>query len=323
MARTTLAYTEKHGNWVLENANKYDSYEKLTKEFNNYFKETRKVCGFQQFVTKKLGIYLVTKRKTTHYTEEEEKWLIDNYDKHDNYKELTNCFNTCFGRDKKITAIREKCTKKLGIKGMKNPTTYQHGNKKEQHPIGTIVKTSDGYAYMKMVDSAGSYQSGYRKPYWLPLQEKVWIDHYGEVSEGKMVIFLDGNKENTDINNLYCIDRKISAVMASNSWYSENSALTLTAIKWCELYYSLNKKEEIIMRELQFEEEVRKIILAYKDGSPEPLDGDEVDRLSSIIKAEINLIEGNMNEQEYNDALDADYSENHGTYIPNMLDSER
>lgn len=69
----------------------------------------------------------------------------------------------------------------------------------------------------------------------------MWIDHYGEVPDGKMVIFLDCNKENLDIGNLYCIDRKISAVLASNGWYSDNGELTLTAIKWCELFYAIER----------------------------------------------------------------------------------
>jgi hypothetical protein len=41
------------------------------------------------------------------------------------------------------------------------------------------------------------------------------------------------------------------------------------------------------------------IIEEYKDGSDEPLDGDEVDRLCEIIKAKINLQEGNITQQEY------------------------
>lgn len=45
------------------------------------------------------------------------------------------------------------------------------------------------------------------------------------------------------------------------------------------------------------------IIDDYKDGDNEPLDGDEVDDLVSIIKAKINLNEGNITEDEYNEIL--------------------
>lgn len=42
------------------------------------------------------------------------------------------------------------------------------------------------------------------------------------------------------------------------------------------------------------------IIEEYKNGDTEPLDGDEVDRLCEIIKAKINLQEGNITQEEYN-----------------------
>ena len=45
------------------------------------------------------------------------------------------------------------------------------------------------------------------------------------------------------------------------------------------------------------------IIEDYRDGG-EALDGDEVDSLCSILRAKINLHEGNITETEYNNILD-------------------
>ena len=56
-------------------------------------------------------------------------------------------------------------------------------------------------------------------------------------------------------------------------------------------------------------EQLLPIIAEYKDGSDEPLDGDEVDRLCHIIKAKINLHEGNITEAEYEKCLDIDPNE--------------
>lgn len=176
---------------------------------------------------------------TIHYTREEEAYLKENYKNYNTYEDLTKSFNTHFNTCRKKTSIQEKCTKRLKLKGMQNPTAYKNGNLKNQCPVGTIRNDNNGCIYIKVIDSALSYQSGYREPYWLPIQKKIWIDCYGEVPEGKMVMFLDGNRKNLDIDNLYCIDRKISAIMASNSWYSNNKEQTLTAIKWCELFYAL------------------------------------------------------------------------------------
>tara|TARA_R100001530_G_scaffold134304_1_gene108924 strand:- start:305 stop:667 length:363 start_codon:yes stop_codon:yes gene_type:complete len=51
------------------------------------------------------------------------------------------------------------------------------------------------------------------------------------------------------------------------------------------------------------------IINEYKEGSTEePLDGDDVDALCSIIKAKINLHEGNITESEYEKKVDPEFA---------------
>ena len=51
---------------------------------------------------------------------------------------------------------------------------------------------------------------------------------------------------NCDISNLYMVNRKIHMTMTSNNWYSENKQQTLTALKWCELFYAIkNKRSEL------------------------------------------------------------------------------
>lgn len=55
-------------------------------------------------------------------------------------------------------------------------------------------------------------------------------------------------------------------------------------------------------------EQLLPIIVEYRDGD-EPLNGDSVDRLCHIIKAKINLHEGNLTEAEYENILDFDAHE--------------
>lgn len=236
-----MKYTEEQLNWLKENYQIYDSYRTLANAFNYIFNEYRTVSAIQQVLYKRLGLHLMTDKKSEHFTEDEERWLIDNYDNYSTYDTLASEFNSTFHRSKPISAIREKCTKSLKLTGMDNLGRFKKGHDlKGQLPIGTIRRMADGTRYIKVKDSKHSYKmSGYQEPYWLPIQKKVWQDHYGEVPEGKMVIFLDGNRDNLDINNLYCIDRKISAVMAKNRWYTNSIEHTLTAIKWCELFYAM------------------------------------------------------------------------------------
>lgn len=51
--------------------------------------------------------------------------------------------------------------------------------------------------------------------------------------------------------------------------------------------------------EIEFIQPIREIIASYKDGSDEPLDGDEVDMLTEHVRNRINLHEGNITDSEY------------------------
>ena len=50
-------------------------------------------------------------------------------------------------------------------------------------------------------------------------------------------------------------------------------------------------------------EEYRGGAVSFANDENEPLNGDEVDDLCKIIKAKINLHEGNITEQQYNEVL--------------------
>lgn len=172
------------------------------------------------------------------FTEKEKKFLTNNISKY-TYEELTEKFNIEFGTKLRKHSISDMCCKRMNLKRNCNSGRFLKGNIKKQLPVGTIRQSSNGTTYIKVFDSSLSYISGYKEPFWKPLQKKIYEDVYGEIPHDKMIIFLDNNNLNFDIDNLYCIDRKISAMMASNRWYTNNKENTLTAIKYCELFYSL------------------------------------------------------------------------------------
>ena len=173
------------------------------------------------------------------YAKEEKEWLIENSGRHKTFKGLVRAFNDRFKKDRKYSSVVELCNKRLHIK-MGRHTTFKSGKSIRDLPIGTIKVCGNGTTYIKVkavLNSAGI--SGYQEPYWLPVQKKVWIEHYGEVAKGKFVIFLNKNCGDLEIGNLYCVDRKIHSLMCANNWYTENREHTLTAIKLCELYFSI------------------------------------------------------------------------------------
>jgi hypothetical protein len=177
------------------------------------------------------------------FTPEQETWIRDNYDGADFYDELTERFNRVFGMNRTVNQIRAKCNKGLDLKGKPGKGSYKYRDK-EQLPVGTIRKTQSA-TYIKVLEmpsksiDPGYHCHGYREPYWLPIQKKIYQDAYGPIEVGKMICFLDGDPTNLDLSNLYCIDRRISAILSKKKWWSSNKDLTLTAIKWCELHYAV------------------------------------------------------------------------------------
>lgn len=173
-----------------------------------------------------------------YFTKEQEDWLVENFNRFSCYRDMADCFNKSFRETRSFESIREKCNKSLHLKG--KPSVTRYGSKrKEQLPIGTIRKSQTSTFIKVREVPEKSDISGYMRPYWIPLQEKIYSDNFGPVPEGKMICFLDNDRNNFNISNLFMIDRKISAIMSSNQWWSTNPDFTKTAILWCKLYYAI------------------------------------------------------------------------------------
>lgn len=231
-------YTFDQDKWLAENYYISYSYDDLTESFNRIFACSKTKSGIAQHCTKALGLKGLGDKN--HYTKDQEYWLRVHHSMTETYDDLAIQFNLYFGASRTRDQIREKCNKGLGLKGKPSLTTY--GNKeKEQLPVGTIRKSQTG-TYIKVLNVPHkTCFSGYAEPYWMPLQKKIYQDAHGKIGTKQMICFLDGNTENFELDNLYCIDRKISAIMSKNGWWTDSKEHTLTAIKWCELYYIIKE----------------------------------------------------------------------------------
>ena len=82
------------------------------------------------------------------YTPEQEQWLIDNYYLVNSYDELTELFNKRFCINRNKDSIRDKCSKRLGLKGKINSTLAVFSLKQlgwrdqQQVDVGTDTKKS-------------------------------------------------------------------------------------------------------------------------------------------------------------------------------------
>jgi hypothetical protein len=234
-----MSYTAEQDDWLREHYYTTKTFKELTERFNAYFNTDRTQNGIQGHVNKAL------KLARHHFTEEQESWLIKHYDDYRFYDELTEAFNLHFNTNRSVISVQEKCNHKLGLKGKLGRSSYRYKDK-EQLPVGTIRKSQTA-TYIKVQETPSKAfgskinNRGYREPYWVPLQKKIYQDVYGPIKPGQMVCFLDGDSKNFELDNLYCIDRRISALLTKNKWWTGDRELTRTAIKWCEYYYAIRE----------------------------------------------------------------------------------
>ena len=109
--------------------------------------------------------------------------------------------------------------------------TRQYGKGHRPHnavPIGTEIIDADGYHKRKVGEPNK----------WKFMHRMIYEENYGPVPKNSCVIFLDGNKDNLDPENLKTIPRSTLVRLNQNKLIFEDGNLTESAIAMTEL----NKK---------------------------------------------------------------------------------
>jgi hypothetical protein len=104
-------------------------------------------------------------------------------------------------------------------------TMFKKGNVPANHmEVGDISRSTDGYLIIKV------QEEGIQRERWDFLHRHVWEEHNGPVPDGKMVTFLDGNKDNCEIDNLALIDNNINLELNRSNLRSEHAEITEAGI---------------------------------------------------------------------------------------------
>lgn len=199
-------YTKEHDEWLLENFYKFDTTKKLIDEFNRNFNTNCNYDNVKIRCYRKLKLTR-TKKQRNYYTEEEviwfkkncNKYLVKGYFEEDLFiKDFYNKFNKKMSYGTLLHFIYIRCDMKLGhFKKLAKP--------KKQLPIGTERK-NDGKWYIKIKN--GFIDKGtnkYSNPYgnW-QLKSRYLYEKYHncKLDNNDIIIFLDGNEENFEKDNL-------------------------------------------------------------------------------------------------------------------------
>ena len=170
-----------------------------------------------------------TRRK---YTQE----MLDWVEKHQagiTRQELADRFNAEFGFDTKAVNMISLCGKRgweNGLSGRfkkggnawtRNRLGYSTS---KRLPIGSESNDTGGYTIVKV---------SHKHPRWIGKHVIKWQEVNGEIPDGYMLRFLDGDKKNIELNNLICVPKKVSAITnmrnpANTSNPELNKAILLT-----------------------------------------------------------------------------------------------
>ena len=181
------------------------------------------------------------------YTEAELEWVKTHIGECKNSLELTEKFNSVFEQKRTLQAIK-------GMKNYRFPNHhYGHSGGKKKgkgfsvtaRPVGS-ERVVGGYTYIKIGNKpiSKNFTTSDIRENWVQKQRYIYETQRGKIPPKHTVVFLDGNRENFDIENLYCVHRRIIVTMGRNGWWSDNPQITLTAIKWCELHFALKGESQ-------------------------------------------------------------------------------
>ena len=204
--------------WIVTHWESFRNWLKLCEEYNRVHGTEISYSTFKSHCNRELGL-------NYHYTEEQIEWLKGNYPKLGRVK-AAKAFNEKFGEKKTPQAIKAQCLK-IGLKVKENRWQERAiENSGRFHPVGTIRPMSHGEPYIKT-------ESG-----WMPLKHKL----IGK-KDGKIIVFLDGDRMNVNERNLMFTTKAVSARMTKNMFWSENPEITRTGIIWCELEQTLKENQ--------------------------------------------------------------------------------
>lgn len=226
-------YSEEQILWIKGNYNKYLTRKELTEAYNANFNE-RKTIKAIQFQCGQLGLL---ESFGLNYTLEQNQWLLDNFEKY-TWNDLSEIFNKIFKVESTEDGLRNHCRDTLHLKRTKSHVVIR--NKK--YKVGDEVKYNNGYTYIKIKEyekKGEPWTNKKARECWKSKQSVIWEKYYKQlVPDDCQIVFLNNNREDFRIENLYCIKKQYLVYMIRNHWFSDDPNITLTAIKWCELIYA-------------------------------------------------------------------------------------
>lgn len=156
------------------------------------------------------------------FTEEEHTWLHEHIPGH-HYCDVAKAFSEKFrpitaeqvkgyaARNKLVTGFRAS----EGLAPWNKGKHYKASGNAEKHwyrtghmphnwkPVGTERVTVDGYVEVKVAEPKT----------WVPKHRLVWERAHGPIGKNEIIVFLDGDRQNCELENLRVVSRRVHCII--------------------------------------------------------------------------------------------------------------
>lgn len=150
------------------------------------------------------------------YTPEMTQWIRDNCAGVE-WESVAENFNRFFGTDKTARQLRA-CAHDNDIH---NGIYHQQPRKGRYRPVGSTRLDKDGYVVIKIADPCK----------WRRAQLVEWEKYHKPIDIRKdMLIFLDGNRQNYHIDNLYKLPRRLIAIFNRHFLWAKITPETIESV---------------------------------------------------------------------------------------------
>lgn len=212
MAVSSAYYTREEAEWIKEHINDAP-FDVLADMFNQVFPRRKRTGSGLRWLARQEGIEKDKRFVGFVYSEEHIAFLKE-YRRGNSVSALTDMFNKRFGTSLSKASVESKLHKA----GIYEPS----------FPIGSET-VENGIVFVKV------YDTGKTRKDWVQKHRLIWEKAHGKLRRREAVLFLDGDRRNFSLDNLY----KVSAGVASNlrvyGWlFTGQRELQECAIKWCE-----------------------------------------------------------------------------------------
>jgi hypothetical protein len=120
-------------------------------------------------------------------------------------------------------------------------TCFRKGHRPvNEMPVGTVRAASwtGYYNYIKLSSDGSQFER------WVPLHRHIWEQANGPIPEGACIIFLDGNRQNCELENLAMVTRGELVMMVKSGYFSDCPEATDAGIKLVRIRRKVKEREK-------------------------------------------------------------------------------